>query len=122
MRVCVPFLACGELSGWDADKNYDLVLQPLVAHGTDVRTGGIADSTPLPHQHTHDTQQQQQPCLLLEDLTLVDPSPAKTEVAEAAHKYISLDPVQPPTAPAYKTAKELQKRLQQQSKPNKQLA
>lgn len=23
-RKLVPFLACGDLSGWDADKNYDL--------------------------------------------------------------------------------------------------
>lgn len=50
MRAAVPFLACGDLSGWDADANYDL--EP---------------------------------------------------------EYVSLEPVQPPTAPAYKTAIELAK-------------
>ena len=44
-RLLVPFLACGDLSGFDADQSYD-----------------------LPDEH------------------------------------ISLDPVQPPTAPAYKSA------------------
>lgn len=34
MRCLVPFLACGDLSGWDPDRNYDLeegkeVLEPL---------------------------------------------------------------------------------------------
>lgn len=45
-RLIVPFLACGDLSGYDADQSYD-----------------------LPDEH-----------------------------------YVSLDPVQPPTAPAYKNA------------------
>ena len=45
-RLLVPFLACGDLSGWDADQSYDL----------------------------------------------------------PAEGYQTLPPVQPPTAPAYKTA------------------
>ena len=53
-RLIVPFLACGDLSGYDADQSYD-----------------------LPDEH-----------------------------------YVSLDPVQPPTAPAYKTALQA-KRLNQ---------
>lgn len=56
-RVLVPFMACGDLSGWDADQNYDL-----------------------------------------------DPD-----------TYTPLDPVQPPTAPAYKTAIDLVKRQSQKS-------
>lgn len=54
MRKAVPFLACGDLSGWDADQNYDL-----------------------------------------------------------DESYVSLDPIQPPTAPAYKTAMELSKARKQ---------
>lgn len=54
-RLIVPFLACGDLSGYDADQSYD-----------------------LPDEH-----------------------------------YVSLDPVQPPTAPAYKDALKA-KRLNQQ--------
>lgn len=50
-RLIVPFLACGDLSGWDADQSYDL------------------------------------PC----------------------EGYQTLPPVQPPTAPAYKTAIERSK-------------
>lgn len=53
-RLIVPFLACGDLSGYDADQSYD-----------------------LPDEH-----------------------------------YVSLDPVQPPTAPAYKNALQA-KRLNQ---------
>jgi tRNA (cytidine32/guanosine34-2'-O)-methyltransferase len=52
-RLCVPFLACGDLSGWDADMSYDL-----------------------------------------------------------QEGYVTLAPVQPPTAPAYKSALEMAKREQ----------
>eukprot|EP00878_Enallax_costatus_P009009 GHUV01009421.1.p1 GENE.GHUV01009421.1~~GHUV01009421.1.p1 ORF type:complete len:224 (+),score=82.62 GHUV01009421.1:1330-2001(+) len=69
MRASVPFLACGDLSGWDADRNYDL-----------------------------------------------EPSLPAAVAAAAFGQYVSLDPIQPPTAPAYKTAVELQKRQQQQGK------
>lgn len=49
-RQLVPFIACGDLSGWDADQSYDLPVEG----------------------------------------------------------YVSLPPVAPPTAPAYKHAKEMQ--------------
>ena len=52
MRRLVPFLACGDLSGWDADQSYDL----------------------------------------------------------PGSNYTPLDPVQPPTAPAYKEAIERARR------------
>lgn len=54
MRRAIPFLACGDLHGWDADQNYDL---------TDGPCGG----------------------------------------------YVPLQPVQPPTEPAYKTALEMRR-------------
>lgn len=54
-KVYIPFLACGDLSGYDSDRSYPL---PATADGT---------------------------------------------------SYQSLDPVQPPIAPPYKTALELKK-------------
>lgn len=54
-KVYIPFLACGDLSGYDSDRSYPL---PATAEGT---------------------------------------------------SYQSLDPVQPPIAPPYKTALELKK-------------
>lgn len=60
MRQAIPFLACGDLSGWDADQNYDL---------------GVPSC-----------------------------SSDHAGAASSAAQYVSLDPVQPPTAPAYKTA------------------
>jgi tRNA (cytidine32/guanosine34-2'-O)-methyltransferase len=74
MRVAVPFLACGDLSGWDADRNYALDEAVAAAAGQEGAGSGSSSSG----------------------------------------GYVSLDPVQPPTAPAYKTAMELVKKQQQQ--------
>ncbi|WIA15906.1 hypothetical protein OEZ85_012655 [Tetradesmus obliquus] len=79
MRLAVPFLACGDLSGWDADRNYALDEAPpaaAAAAAAPQEGAGIGSSS--------------------------------------SSGYVSLDPVQPPTAPAYKTAMELVKRQQQQ--------
>lgn len=79
MRVSVPFLACGDLSGWDADRNYDL--------------------GPLPEE---------------QDGAAAAAAAGCGVSSNESRPYVSLDPVQPPTAPAYKTAMELVRKQQQQ--------
>jgi tRNA (cytidine32/guanosine34-2'-O)-methyltransferase len=79
MRVAVPFLACGDLSGWDADRNYALdEAPPAAAAAAAAAQEGVGSGS-------------------------------------SSSGYVSLDPVQPPTAPAYKTAMELVRKQQQQS-------
>ncbi|KAF6252007.1 FtsJ-like methyltransferase-domain-containing protein [Scenedesmus sp. NREL 46B-D3] len=78
MRVAVPFLACGDLSGWDADRNYGLDEAPPAAAAAATGQEGAGSG------------------------------------GSSSGGYVSLDPVQPPTAPAYKTAMELARRQQQQ--------
>lgn len=34
MRCTVPFLACGDLAGWDADRTYELELELPAAGGS----------------------------------------------------------------------------------------
>ncbi|CAI5490095.1 unnamed protein product, partial [Closterium sp. Naga37s-1] len=70
-RLFVPFLACGDLSGYDADQSYPLNLPS-------------ANSHPQSHSDSH----------------------AQTD---SAVPYRPLAPVQPPIAPAYKTALERQR-------------
>jgi tRNA (cytidine32/guanosine34-2'-O)-methyltransferase len=72
LRRVVPFLACGDLHGWDADQNYDL--------------------------------------------EAAGPAAAAAAATNARASYVALEPVQPPTAPAYKTAKELVQRAAQAPK------
>jgi hypothetical protein len=75
----VPFLACGDLSGWDADRNYELDLPDVQQQQQ--QGGGL---TAQPGSHTA----------------------AQPAAAAAAGGYVSLDPVQKPVHPAYKTALE----------------
>ncbi|CAI5537523.1 unnamed protein product [Closterium sp. Naga37s-1] len=72
-RLFVPFLACGDLSGYDADQSYPLNLPSTHSHS---------------HPHSHSDSHAQ---------------------TESAVPYRPLAPVQPPIAPAYKTALERQR-------------
>lgn len=76
-RCTVPFLACGDLSGWDADRSYSLDLP--------------------------DMQQQQQDS---EGQQVTVAAAAAESAGGGRGDYVSLEPVQKPMHPAYQTALE----------------
>jgi hypothetical protein len=79
--LIVPFLACGDLRGYDADQNYPLLLTDL------------PQSTPQPI-NTHSAEQ--------------GGEPAGAAAAGRGSTYSYLEPTQKPTHPAYKAALEEQ--------------
>lgn len=85
-RVIVPFLACGDLSGLDADANYPLVFE-LAPAPTEAQPIGIDESAERKRATPRD------------------------EAIAAGYTY--LEPTQKPTKPAYKAALEEQSRRDQ---------
>ena len=48
-RVIAPFVACGDLSGFDSDQSYPLALTGAAADEAKTAPGVADESTPLPH-------------------------------------------------------------------------
>eukprot|EP00879_Flechtneria_rotunda_P000894 GHRR01001021.1.p1 GENE.GHRR01001021.1~~GHRR01001021.1.p1 ORF type:complete len:326 (+),score=100.92 GHRR01001021.1:1748-2725(+) len=94
MQVSVPFLACGDLSGWDADMNYDLESFNFESK----EATAVAEQAGTARRYPVDQHD----------------SNGQSKLIGGDHGHVSLDPVQPPTAPAYRTAMMLHKQQQQQ--------
>mmetsp|Transcript_13897 Transcript_13897/g.36027 ORF Transcript_13897/g.36027 Transcript_13897/m.36027 type:complete len:344 (+) Transcript_13897:89-1120(+) len=88
-RVIVPFLACGDLSGLDADQNYPLLFE---------LAPDASEAQPLDEDHDD------MDSTLGVDSARCDCAPPSSEVIASGYTY--LEPTQKPTRPAYKAALE----------------
>jgi hypothetical protein len=94
-RCTVPFLACGDLSGWDADRSYALdqaTGRPRVTSSGTSSTAAAAAAAGRGSDARDGAGQQ--------------------AAAGAPGGYVVLEPVQPPVHAAYRTALEQRRRGQ----------
>ena len=88
LRGIAKFVACGDLSGWDSDRSYSLDLQ---AERKTLELNG----TPIPNATFPEKWATFSPCI--------------NKWSLSRYVYRELQPVQPPTEPAYKIAVQLKK-------------
>mmetsp|Transcript_22513 Transcript_22513/g.23193 ORF Transcript_22513/g.23193 Transcript_22513/m.23193 type:complete len:339 (-) Transcript_22513:82-1098(-) len=94
-NVVVPFVACGDLSGFDSDKSYPLQLTSIPSNMTSILKYGSENLEYLQQQQQQQNQE------------------------DAQYTYTYRQPVQPPIKPNYH-AYQTQLQQQQQQQPNKQ--